>query len=41
MGKKPANITNTRLILEEEDNIQHIFSSLALKVTSQSVIIGK
>src|SRR5208283_4940487 len=26
---------------EEEDNIQHIMASLALKVTSQSVIIGK
>jgi len=38
---KPANKSNTRLIIEEEDNIKHIFASLALKVTSQSVIIGK
>lgn len=38
---KPTNKANTRLIIEEEDNIQHIFASLALKVTSQSVIIGK
>ena len=27
--------------MEEEENIQHIFASLALKVTSQSAIIGK
>lgn len=38
---KPASKANTRLIIEEEDNIQHIFASLALKVTSQSIIIGK
>jgi Tn3 transposase DDE domain len=38
---KPTSKANTRLIIEEEDNIQHIFASLALKVTSQSVIIGK
>jgi TnpA family transposase len=38
---KPANKINTSLIIEEEDNIQHIFASLALKVTSQSVIIRK
>ena len=38
---KPTNKANTRLIIDEEDNIQHIFASLALKVTSQSVIIGK
>ena len=38
---KPASKTNTRLIIEEADNIQHIMASLALKVTSQSVIIGK
>jgi len=38
---KPSNKSNTRLIIEEEDNIKHILASLALKVTSQSVIIGK
>lgn len=38
---KPTSKANTRLIIEEEDNIQHIFASLALKVTSQSIIIGK
>ena len=30
-----------KLILAEEDNIQHILASLALKVTRQSVIIAK
>lgn len=38
---KPNGKVNTRLIIEESDNIQHIMASLALKVTSQSVIIGK
>ncbi len=38
---KPISKANTRLIIEEKDNILHIFASLALKVTSQSVIIGK
>jgi TnpA family transposase len=38
---KPSSKANTRLILAEEDNIKHIFASLATKVTSQSVIIGK
>jgi len=38
---KPTSKVNSRLIIEEEDNIQHIMASLALKVTSQSVIIGK
>jgi TnpA family transposase len=38
---KPANKANSQLIVEEEDHIQHIMASLALKVTSQSVIIGK
>jgi len=38
---KPRNKVNTKLILAEEDNIKHIFASLATKVTSQSVIIGK
>jgi TnpA family transposase len=33
--------SNTKLILSEEDNIKHILASLAKKVTSQSVIIGK
>ncbi len=38
---KPTSKINTRLIIDEADNIQHILASLALKVTSQSVIIGK
>jgi TnpA family transposase len=38
---KPSSKANTKLILAEEDNIKHIFASLAMKVTSQSVIIGK
>jgi TnpA family transposase len=38
---KPGSKANTQLILDEEDNIKHILASLAKKVTSQSVIIGK
>lgn len=38
---KPRHKVNTKLILSEEDNIKHILASLAMKVTSQSVIIGK
>jgi TnpA family transposase len=38
---KPSSKANTQLILAEEDNIKHIFASLAKKVTSQSVVIGK
>ena len=38
---KPRYKANTKLILAEEDNIKHILASLAMKVTSQSVIIGK
>ena len=38
---KPGSKANTKLILAEEDNIKHVFASLATKVTSQSVIIGK
>jgi Tn3 transposase DDE domain len=38
---KPASKANTKLILAEEDNIQHILASLALKVTRRSVIIAK
>jgi TnpA family transposase len=38
---KPSAKVNTSLILAEEDNIKHVFASLATKVTSQSVIIGK
>ena len=38
---KPTSKANTKLILAEEDNIKHVFASLATKVTSQSVIIGK
>jgi len=38
---KPRFKVNTKLILSEEDNIKHILASLAKKVTSQCVIIGK
>ncbi|MCP4902511.1 MAG: transposase, partial [bacterium] len=38
---KPSSKANTKLMLAEEDNIRHIFASLAKKVTSQSVIVGK
>jgi Tn3 transposase DDE domain len=38
---KPASEANTKLILAEEVDIQHILASLALKVTRQSVIIAK
>jgi Tn3 transposase DDE domain len=38
---KPASKANTKLILAEEDNIQHILASLALKVTRHSVMIAK
>ena len=38
---KPSSKVNIKLILAEEDNIKHVFASLATKVTSQSVIIGK
>jgi len=40
-GSGSASKANTKLILAEEDNIQHILASLALKVTRQSVIIAK
>jgi TnpA family transposase len=32
---------NTRLIVEEWENLQRIFVSLALKTTTQSIIVGK
>jgi TnpA family transposase len=38
---KPRHKANTKFILSEEDNIKHILASLAMKVTSQSVIVGK
>ncbi|WP_373896185.1 Tn3 family transposase [Virgibacillus sp. CBA3643] len=38
---KPVRKINTRLIIEEWDNIQRILLSLALKTTTQSIIIGK
>jgi TnpA family transposase len=38
---KPNSKANIKLILAEEDNIKHVFASLATKVTSQGVIIGK
>lgn len=38
---KPVRKINTDLIVEEWDNIQRIILSLALKSTTQSIIIGK
>ena len=38
---KPRYKANSKFVLSEEDNIKHILASLAMKVTSQSVIIGK
>lgn len=38
---KPVRKINTNLIIEEWENIQRIILSLALKTTTQSVIIGK
>ena len=38
---KPIRKINTGLILAEEENIQRIMLSLALKTTTQSIIVGK
>ncbi len=38
---KPIRKINTELIVEEWDNLQRIFVSLALKTTTQSIIVGK
>jgi len=38
---KPIRKLNTALIVEEWDNLQRIFVSLALKTTTQSIIVGK
>lgn len=38
---KPVRKMNTNLIIEEWENIQRIIVSLALKTTTQSIIIGK
>ncbi|MBM3282721.1 Tn3 family transposase, partial [Candidatus Gottesmanbacteria bacterium] len=38
---KPIRKTNTGLIIDEWDNIARIMVSLALKTTTQSIIIGK
>jgi len=38
---KPVRKINTNLIVEEWENIQRIILSLALKTTTQSIIIGK
>jgi TnpA family transposase len=38
---KPIRKINTDLILSEEENIQRIMLSLALKTTTQSIIVGK
>ncbi len=37
----PAGTYNTKLIEEEWDNIQHIFASLLVKKTTQSIIVKK
>ena len=38
---KPIRKINTQLIIEEWENLQRIFVSLALKTTTQSIIVGK
>ena len=38
---KPIRKINTNLIIEEWENIQRIILSLALKTTTQSIIVGK
>jgi TnpA family transposase len=38
---KPVRKINTALIVEEWDNLQRIFVSLARKTTTQSIIVGK
>jgi TnpA family transposase len=38
---KPIRKINTELIVEEWDNLQRIFVSLARKTTTQSIIVGK
>lgn len=38
---KPVRMINTNLIIEEWENIQRIMLSLAVKTTTQSIIIGK
>jgi TnpA family transposase len=38
---KPIRKLNTDLIIAEWDNLQRIFVSLALKTTTQSIIVGK
>ncbi len=38
---KPIRKINTELIVEEWDNLQRIFVSLALKTTTQSIIVAK
>lgn len=38
---KPVRKINTKLIIEEWENIQRIMLSLAVKSTTQSIIIGK
>ena len=38
---KPIRKLNTRLIVEEWENMQRLFVSLALKTTTQHIIVGK
>jgi TnpA family transposase len=38
---KPVRKINKKLIIEEWENIQRIMVSLALKTTTQSIIVGK
>lgn len=38
---KPIRKINVKLIIEEWENIQRIITSLALKTTTQSIIVGK
>src|SRR6266571_8775712 len=41
MSLKPVRKLNIDLIVEEWDNLQRIFVSLALKTTTQSIIVHK
>ena len=38
---KPSRLVNEELILVEDDNLQRIFASMALKTTTQSTIVRK
>lgn len=39
LGQRPQLLRDPELIISEWDNLQRIFASLALKTTSQSIIV--